>query len=317
MAEMIDIRRTVPATMRIAPWPAPDGWPLRRFDWPALDHGAPRGSALFVGGRGDFIEKYLESLYHLHGRGWALSGFDWRGQGGSGRFLADRTIGHTPDFAPLIDDAAAFVAEWIAETPGPHVLIGHSMGGHLLLRLLAERTVAADAAILVAPMLGLATAPMPYWLARLVARTACRIGLGERPAWSEGERPELSDARRRRNLTHCPDRYADEAWWRSASPENMVGPPTWGWLAAATRSIDSLNEPGVLERVRMPLLLLATPRDRLVSSAAIERAARRLPQATLRLFADGAHELLRESDPVRLAVFSAMDDFLDTQAPQQ
>lgn len=312
---MTDIRRTIPATMRIAPWPAPDGWPLRRFGWPASPAMAPRGSALFVGGRGDFIEKYLETLHHLHGRGWSLTGFDWRGQGGSGRFLADRTIGHTADFAPLVEDAAAFAAQWLAETPGPHVIVGHSMGGHLLLRLLAERSLPVDAAILVAPMLGLQTAPLPYWAARLIARGAAAIGLAERPAWSEGERPELLEAQRRRNLTHCPERYADEGWWRSAAPENMVGPPTWGWLRAATRSIDGLMMPGVLEQVRTPIQILATPRDRLVSPAAIERAAARLPDAVLTMFPDGAHELLREVDAVRLAVFAAMDAFLDARAP--
>lgn len=310
MADTVEFRRAIPAGMRIAPWLAPDGWPLRSFDWPTVA-GTERGSILFLGGRGDFIEKYLETLHHLHDRGWNLAGFDWRGQGGSGRLLPDRTIGHAIDFAPMVQDLDAFLAEWRASTPGPHVAIGHSMGGHLLVRLLAERDAGLDAAILSTPMLGLATAPIPRWLAPILVNSALFLGLSERPAWGTGDRPDLFDARRRLNLTHCAERYEDEQWWRRTAPENVVSAPTWGWLRAALRSIALLAEPGMLEGVRIPILLLGAPRDRLVSAAAITAAAQRLPDVELHMYPEAAHELLRESDPIRLAVYAAIDSFLD------
>jgi len=289
---------------------------LRRFDWPAAEP-RTRGSMLFLGGRGDFIEKYLEAMHHFHAAGWSLAGFDWRGQGGSGRFLLDRTIGHCADFAPLVDDAAAFAAEWISGSPGPHVLLGHSMGGHLLLRLLAERSLPVEAAVLVAPMLGFAPAPLPQWGTRIVAALANAFGLSERPAWSEGERPELFEARRRLNLTHSPERFEDEKWWKAAAPAHVVGPPTWGWVRASLRSMDQLARPNVLRAVRPPILITATPRDRLVGTSAITRAAGHLPDAELRWFPDGAHELLREADEVRLPVLAAIDGFLDRRAPAE
>ena len=88
-----------------------------------------RGSLIFANGRGDFIEKYLEAYAHWHGRGWNVTAFDWRGQGGS------RGAGFGYEsFDLLIDDLAALLADWREGNPGPHVAIGHSMGGHLLLR---------------------------------------------------------------------------------------------------------------------------------------------------------------------------------------
>ena len=81
-------------------------------------------------------------------------------------------------FDPLIDDLAALLADWRAATPGPHVAIGHSMGGHLLLRALVERRPALDAAVLVAPMIGVNSAPIPAWLAPAIANAMCRLGLG-------------------------------------------------------------------------------------------------------------------------------------------
>src|ERR1044072_3635191 len=128
-------RRAIPSDARIHQWTAPDGWPLRRFAWPA--GGAPRGSILFQGGRGDIFEKYLESFAHWHAAGWNITSFDWRGQGGSGRLTAARNCGHIADYADYVRDLRDFWQGWAAAHPGPRVAIGHSMGGHLVLRGLA------------------------------------------------------------------------------------------------------------------------------------------------------------------------------------
>jgi lysophospholipase len=307
-------RRALPPGLLIGEWRAADGWPLRRFDW--APETESRGSILFQAGRGDFIEKYLETYAHWHARGWRVSGFDWRGQGASGRLLRDRLVGHLPSLDPLLDDLASFVPTWLAESPGPHVLIGHSMGGHLALRLLAEQELAVDAAVLVAPMLGLNTGPVPAAAARALARALCRLGLTERPAWREGNRPSESARTRQTNLTSCLDRYADEMWWKAEHPELALATPSWGWLVAAFESIAKLDRPGVMERVTTPILILGAAQDRLVSPPAIRRAAARLPDARLLMSEKGAHELLRETDAVRLPSLAEIDRFLDERAPR-
>lgn len=306
-------RRVLPPGIRIGTWTAPDGWPLRSFDWEP--EGAVRGSLLFKAGRGDFIEKYIEAKAHWHRAGWTLSGFDWRGQGGSGRLLADPLVGHLPSLDPLLDDLDAFVAEWIARTAPPHVLIGHSMGGHLILRLLAERGAPVDGAVLVAPMLGLNSGPLSPAAARFIARFACRLGLGARAAWKQEDRPASIRHTRQTNLTSSVERYADEQWWKEARPELALGPPSWGWLAAAYESIASLDRPGAMENVAVPTLLLGAENDRLVSRKAILRAARRIPGARLMMSDESAHEMLREADGVRLPLLAGIDRFLDEIAP--
>src|SRR4051794_20716229 len=144
-AESFD-RRAIPGGASFSTWAAPDGWPYRLLDWPQgagkdSAGGKVRGSLLFAGGRGDFIEKYLEADAHWHARFWDVTAFDWRGQGGSRGAIVG---GHLDSFDPLVDDLAALIAAWRARTPAPHVAIGHSMGGHLLLRTLAERKPALD-----------------------------------------------------------------------------------------------------------------------------------------------------------------------------
>ncbi|MGQ7325413.1 alpha/beta hydrolase, partial [Streptococcus suis] len=132
------LRRDFPADSRLSHWVAPDGWVHRRFDWA---HPAARGRALVQGGRADIVEKFLELIRNLHSGGWSVTAFDWRGQGGSGRLAADRHVGHAASFRPWLDDLAAFWRDWRREQAGPAMLIGHSMGGHLALRALVERSV--------------------------------------------------------------------------------------------------------------------------------------------------------------------------------
>ena len=311
MAVSRNFARAIAEDAVIDRWTAPDGWPLRRFHWRA--EGSPRGSILFQTGRGDVFEKYLESFVHWHAAGWTITAFDWRGQGGSGRLTPKANCGHIDDFGTYIADLRAFAAQWMAETPGPHVVMGHSMGGHLVLRGLAEGAIAPDTAVLVAPMLGVRSA-----LGRLaapMARFLSRLGDPRRPAWKGNEKPYTTETRANL-LTHDPARYADELWWQAQDRVLLTGPPSWQWLVAAFRSMADL-EAGAIEAVGTPLLLLIAEADGLVDASAALRIAPRLPDAAvLRFGPDSAHEILREADPVRDRALAAIDGFLDARAPR-
>jgi lysophospholipase len=303
-------RRALPAGAAFSVWKAPDGWTLRRLDWPQAQPDSARGSLIFASGRGDFIEKYIEAYAHWHAIGWNVTSFDWRGQGDS---RGDILGGHLDSFDPLIDDVDALVGDWLETAPGPHALIGHSMGGHLVLRLIAERRPRIDAAVLVAPMIGINANPIPPWLGAPIAKILSRMGLARQRAWKENERPTLPRVSRQHFLTGCTERYQDEIWWKKQKPGFALGPPSWGWMAAAFRSIARVT-PDLLEKVRVPILILGTDRDRLVSPNAIRRAAQIIPGAELFMFRDSAHELLRERDPVRLEALARIDRFLEEHA---
>lgn len=307
-------RRAIPPGASEGHWLAADGLRLRRIDWPA-DSAAPRGSLLFLPGRGDCYEKYLESLNHWHGRGWTITSMDWRGQAGSGRQGLDGLTGHIADFAIWVADLARFWGDWVATTPGPHVVVAHSMGGHLALRALADGQIAPAAMVLTAPMLDLHRLGVPLALVQAAAHVLGGLGDRRRPAWGPVEKPGAIPDQRIKLLTHDAARYADEQWWRQQRPYLLMGAPSWGWLEQALVSIRHMETPGLLEQVKTPVLLFATSADRLVAPAAIARAAKRLPQGELvRFGAEAAHELLREADPVRLKVWAAIDDFWDRQA---
>jgi len=311
-ADRIIDRRAIPVRARESTWTAADGHAIRRIDWP---HG-PRGSILFLPGRGDNYEKYLEAMEEWHRAGWTVTASDWRGQAGSGRLGTDATTGHVRDFSVWLDDLAQLWREWSTATPGPHILAAHSMGGHIVLRAVAEGRVAPDALVLSAPMLGMAGPPLPLAMLQGVGRLMTRVGPATRPAWKWSEKPGEIPAAREELLTHDADRYADELWWRDQRPELVMGPGSWGWVERAYASSRALFAPGVLEHVTTPVLIVATRADKLVKFAAIREACNRMPHAELVAFGDEArHEILRESDGVRGRAMAAIADFLDRAAP--
>ncbi|HYW15925.1 MAG TPA: alpha/beta hydrolase [Allosphingosinicella sp.] len=310
MARQAFDRRSVQSDARFGEWKAADGWSVRTIERRQGEKAQVRGSLLFASGRGDFIEKYLEAQDHWHRGGWNVTSFDWRGQGGS---QGDLPGGHLDRFETLVGDLAAFIEDWRRETPGPHVVVAHSMGGHVLLRMLADRHPPVDAAVLVAPMLAINTGPMPALAAQWLASTATQFGWSGQPAWQQPSLPQPAGSMRQAILTGCPDRYEDELWWWEKHPGFNLGAPSWGWLKAAFQSCAALT-PARLAGVQTPMLLIGAEGDRLVGADAIRRVAAQLPSAELIMYGDSAHEILRERDEVRLRALAAIDSFLDRHA---
>lgn len=304
------IRRRVPADARVSVWHAPDGWALRRFDWP----GSGRGSILFQCGRADVFEKYLETFGFWHAEGWSVTSLDWRGQGGSGRLSGDARVGHVETFDQWIADLEVFWRSWRAETPGPHVAMGHSMGGHLILQAMLEGAIVPDATVLVAPMTGL-RGPIGARWAEPIVRFMKNRGDPARAAWKAGERPGPKHERQV-ILTSDRSRYEDEQWWYEQDPDIKLGPPSWSWLTEAYASTRIQRGDPRVATLTVPILMLVAEADELVDSEASIEIAERLPNAELIRFGrESAHEILREADEVRDRALGAIRTFLDARAP--
>lgn len=295
-------------------WSAPDGWPLRRIQIAA--EGTRRGSLLFLGGRADHIEKYDEALTGWAAQGWDVESVDWRGQGGSARLIAGSALGHADDFADWLEDIEVYGRDWRARTQGPHVIVAHSMGGHLVLRALAEARLSADAVALSAPMLGIHTGVLPHCFAVRITTAACALGAERKAVWPSHRRtPGVKDVIQT-SLTHSKVRFEREAQFELDRPDIVLDAPTWGWLRAAYRSLAAIDLPGYLERVATPLLILASKGDKVVSTQAIVRMTERLPDARLHLYGTNvAHEILREVDAVRDDALLRIDQFFAERAP--
>jgi lysophospholipase len=83
-----------------------DGTRLRTAVFAAA---SSRGVCVLLGGQTEFIEKYVEVIGELGARGFTVATFDWRGQGGSARLLANPLKAHVRDFAEYDDDLTSFL----------------------------------------------------------------------------------------------------------------------------------------------------------------------------------------------------------------
>lgn len=288
-----------------------DGWPVRTAIWPRTN--PVKGSILLLNGRGDFIEKYAETVHDLVDAGWGVATCDWRGQGLSGRLGDAPEKGHCISFEPWLDDLAALAAWFRTELPPPWFAIGHSMGGHLLLRHLARHRDDFYRVALVSPMLGMLAPPLGPRAAALAAAAKTWRGQGRDYVAGGGPRIKaVAGSARQLLLTSDPERYGDEAWWAEQTPALSMGSPTWGWLNAAFVSLKQLRRQ--LPQVTTPLMILIPEHDRLVDNAATRVAARTLGDARLEVVAGAGHELLRESDTRRAAVLAHITTFFEGRA---
>lgn len=305
-------RNPVPSGAVVGSFASHDSLALRFAHWSAT-RTPRRGTIVIFPGRGEPIEKYFEVIADLRRRGFAVAIHDWRGQGGSQRLLADPSKGHVVDFADYDADVLRFMRDVVLpDCPPPYIALGHSMGGNILLRGATSTGSWFDRMILTAPMLGFADrkVPVPLRLARLYAEVFGRGPTGQNFIWGGSPIPAEAKGFEGNALTSDPDRFLRNRQLQEAAPELVIGSPTIAWVRAAFRSMDMVMDPEFAPRVRVPLLLVASGQDRIVSTPAIELFSRRLKIGAYVALSGSRHEILQETDDVRQGFWAAFDAYL-------
>ena len=295
-----------PANGEVSLLEAGDGVALRVARWPAATGVPARGAVLLLHGYTEFIEKYYEVVADLQARGHAVVTFDWRGQGLSERLLPGRQRGYVTSFADLAADALRVFETGASELRGPHLLMAHSMGGNVALRLLEDEPGRFDRAVLSAPMIG--WDGLPVWLMNAIATLHVVLGLGGAYAWGARD-VDLATSDNR--VTSDPERYRlARDFWR-LEPGLVTHGVTWRWVREAARSISLVMDPRRVARIRTPTLIASAGRDLVVSSRLHERLASMNPAFTLARLGDSMHEILQERDEIRAAFWDHFDRFAE------
>jgi lysophospholipase len=296
-----------------------DGMRVRLGHLPPPPAGG-QGSVIVLPGRAEFIEKYGETLAALQSWGFAAAILDWRGQGGSDRFLAHRHRGHVIEVEDYLADLDAMIARVEQlRLPQPFVMLSHSMGGHIGLRYLHAHADRFAGSVMIAPMFGIRLTPTPEPLARALCAAAVRLGGSSRFALGQRDFALERYVFAGNRLTSSPERYAELRRHVAATPELALGGVTYGWLAAALRSIALTRRPGYLEGIRTPILICQAGTELIVSNRAQVETVRRLPNGKLLAFPGARHELLFERDAIRDRVLAAFRSFTAevTRGPEQ
>jgi lysophospholipase len=269
-----------------------------------------RGTVCLLQGRSEFIEKYYEVIAELRRRGFAVVAFDWRGQGGSDRPLANPRKGHVDDFSDYVADLRAVVERVVREsTPAPHFALAHSMGGCILVQALLDDPGLFSRVVITSPMFGIAGLRRPRG-ARLLAATLDVCGFGGAFIPAGGETSVATKPFAGNPLTSDPARYARAGDFIAAAPWLGLGDPTIGWVHAAFRAMDLFSDPNVPLRVATPMLLVLPAGDSVTLTPVAERFAARLKAGRALVIPGAEHELLMERDEVRSLFWAAFDAFV-------
>jgi lysophospholipase len=292
-----------------------DGVKLRYARFPRAA-GAPKGTICLVQGRTEFIEKYFETIGDFQSRGFAVATFDWRGQGGSQRFLKNPLLGYVESFEDFWQDLKSFhTGILLPDCPPPFYLVGHSMGGLVSLIAASKDRMMFDRVFLSSPMIAIDRQPLSMGGMAAVCETLCFFGLGNLPVGRKEDRLPTAGSFPGNPVTSDLNRYMRMVDVITARPDLALGHPTIRWSAAAMRAMADAARDHFPPRIRIPVLMLAAALDTVVSTGATEHLGLRLRTGRHAVIPGARHELFMENDAVRAQVFAAFDAFITEQSP--
>jgi lysophospholipase len=268
-----------------------------------------RGTVVVVQGRAEFIERYSETIAELRRRGFHVLAFDWRGQGGSQRFVRRHRKGHVGRLRHYEHDLALAMSQMRANLPAPYFVLAHSMGAALCLDAARRDELPVARLVTLAPMLGIALVERPR-AASALASVLFWLGLGKSFVPGGGDTAIATKPFEGNRLTGDAARYARNGALSARARHLSIGDPTVAWVRAAFRLMARLNGPSAARDVRVPTLVIAAGRDPVVSTPAIERFAARLKTGAALVLPTARHEILMETDEIRARFWAAFDAFV-------
>lgn len=268
---------------------AADGLVLHLHHWPCA---APRGTVLIVHGLGEHGGRYAHVAAALNGWGWSVVAHDHRGHGRSAgpRGRIDRDEALLEDLALVIDTVRA-------RQPGRLLLLGHSMGGLIAARFVAEAlqpqpaawSREVDALVLSSPALAADMNAVQRLLLATLGRLApdLAVGNGLKPEWVSRD-VEVVRAYVADPLVH-----------------DRITPRLARFILDGGEFVRSLAP-----RWRVPTLLMWAGADRCVAPRGSVEFAAAAPAGVVQaqVFEGLAHEIFNE--PERAQVIARLGDWL-------
>lgn len=292
----------------------PDG---RRLRYAVVDPKTPPKATIIIApGRREFIEKkQYEWQAAMTARGFRQIYFEWFGQGLSDRFFTGNARQRDHAEAGTFDRHVADLQSFYTSTLKPIIKIklvvtGHSLGGHLMLRWLAEhRPPEVNAAILTAPMMTIGN-EIFLATASSVSPLVCSHGRGDTYAFSQHDYGTDDTKFADNPLSHDVERFAYMEQAFTQHPDLTVGGVTWGWMQEATRSIHLARRLGYLAAITTPCLTLSGEADQVTPPRSMSRPMNSIKNSSNLMIEGARHDLMNESDPYRNQAIYYIDEFL-------
>ena len=253
--------------------------------------GAPKGIVVISHGYAEHCGRYREVAHVIVNAGWAALSYDVRGHGKSPgeRGYIDRFSTYLADFAEIL----AAARQQIGATM-PLVLLGHSHGGLITLRALADdRPPKVTAAIMSSPFLALRLKVPGYQ--RVLASVASRIA----PKLSQPNALRVEDLTRDKQKQA--ERLADKLCFDIATSR---------WFTEASAAQDHVFAQA--SRIKLPTTWLVAGDDTIADPLRSRAVAAKIAGASYHEMDGMKHEVFNEID--RGKAFSELTQTLAAHA---
>jgi lysophospholipase len=135
-----------------------------------------------------------------------------------------------------------------------------------------------------------------------------RTGRARDFVWGVAGRDPLTTTFESQIVTSDPARFQRTQDILARDPGLRLAGPTWGWVAAALRSIAGLANKA--EAIATPTLICGAGHDRVCLTEETRAFARRMPGCTYVEIEGAEHEILMERDVFRQQLWAAFDSFI-------
>jgi alpha-beta hydrolase superfamily lysophospholipase len=247
-----------------------------------------RGQVLIVHGFGEHSGRYAALTEHLIRHRYGVTAYDHRGHG-----LSDGLPGHVDRFDEYEDDLDRVLLSVRARGQSQEpFLLGHSMGGLIVLRYLAKERKPIAAAVVSAPLIEVAVRVPAHkmMIARVGARVAPRLRLGN------GIDPSVLSRDSEVGLAYAADPLVN----RVVSTR---------WFTEATKAMEEIKQ--WAPRITVPLLVMHGTEDKLARVESTRALFEQLgsKEKELGIYQGYYHELFNE--PEKQQIFDRVSTWLD------
>lgn len=247
-----------------------------------------RGEVLLVHGFGEHSGRYGSITEYLNARHYNVSSYDHRGHGSSEGLPGH--IEHFSDYEVDLDWVISWVRGFALDRR--LFLMGHSMGGLVVLRYLATRNESLAGAVISAPLIGVAS-PVPAYkllVARLSAKVMPRLRL------DNGLDPAMLSR--------------DPAVGRAYVADPLVNRRVSArWFFEATKAMEEVMKSAA--QITLPVVVMQGTEDHIASVEATQRLFARISSADkeLVLYPGLYHEIFNE--PEKREIYERVTEWLN------
>lgn len=270
---------------------------------------------IIVSGRSESYLKYKELAFDFFNIGFNVFMFDHRGQGLSGRVLANSNKGYVEDFQYYVDDLAFYIENIVSKncSTKPY-LLAHSMGGAIAARYLQDHPKTIHAAVLSSPMLGFNGGGVPHFIAESLIKTTAQLNqwFDDTPWYFFGHKDFSQQTFEENILMHSSIRYQQFSALYKANKEIQLGGVTVQWLTESIAALATIFSN--INLLTTPILVLQSGADTVVNNQSQNEFCQQLhtlqpkscPDGKPLVIKDAYHELFFESDIYRQQALSAV-----------